>query len=55
MRPAVKTSARGVPNAKPYGVLTLSDAPFKVTWAKRGTEHASIDYNSPSEGRRDKK
>jgi hypothetical protein len=26
-----------------------------VTWAKRGTEHASIDYNSPSEGRRDKK
>lgn len=35
-----------------HGVLTLSDVPFNGTWTRAATEAASIDYNSPAEGRR---
>ena len=37
---------------RPDGVLTLYDVPFQGTWARSDTEVASIDYNSPAEGRR---
>ena len=49
-QPDSTTAAREVPRNRPHGVLTLSDAPFQGTWAGTGTEHASIDYNSPAEG-----
>ena len=32
--------------AGPDGALTLSDAPFQVTSARRAAEDASVDYNS---------
>ena len=51
-QPDSTTTAREVSHDRPHGVLTLSDAPFQGTWGHRDTEHASIDYNSPSEGRR---
>ena len=38
--------------SRAYGILTLSDVPFQGTWARPCTEDASIDYNSPTEGRR---
>ena len=51
-QPDSTTTAREVQAHRPHGVLTLSDAPFQGTWDSGSTEHASIDYNSPSEGRR---
>ena len=35
-----------------YGALTLSSAPFQETLAVAAAEEASLDYNSPPEGRR---
>ena len=35
-----------------YGALTLYDVPFQGTWADLGAENGSIDYNSPTKGRR---
>ncbi len=39
-------------DSRAYGILTLSDVPFRGTLARPSTEDASIDYNSPTEGRR---
>jgi hypothetical protein len=51
-QPDSAKASRGATGAGPDGVLTLSDAPFQGTWDRTVTENASLDYNSPTGGRR---
>ena len=51
-QPDSAKAPRGVTTARADGVLTLYDVPFQGTWARRATENASPDYNSPAQGRR---
>ena len=48
--PTLRRRLVGCPGTRPHGVLTLWDVPFQGTWDGAGTEHASLDYNSPAGG-----
>ena len=49
-QPDSAKTPREVSGPAPHGVLTLLDVPFQGTWARAGTENASLDYNSPAGG-----